>query len=215
VSITDPPGPKLDPPLLYERGGRVSLTRRHWLSTALGVVALAMSGAALADEARIPARLQAELLAKVAAYDGKFAARAGPRATVLIVVATEIADSERFGAQIRAELSKQARIGGVEHMEEIVRYSSASELARLCRERKAALVYLAPGLSAAAENISEALTGIDVLSVSAVPEDVGRGIVLGFELASGKPKLLVHLAQARRQNVAFKPELLRLARVIQ
>jgi hypothetical protein len=32
---------------------------------------------------------------------------------------------------------------------------------------------------------------------------------------SGKPKLLVNLLQARRQNVAFKPELLRLAKVIQ
>jgi hypothetical protein len=174
-----------------------------------------LCGAAHADETRIPARLQAELLAKVAAYDGRFAARAGQLATVLILVAEGVADSERFGAQIRAELSKQAKLGGVEHMEEIVHFSSPGELAALCRQRRAALVYLAPGLSQFTERIADALTGLDVLSVSAVPDDVSRRIVLGFELVSGRPKLLVHLGQARLQNVAFKPELLRLARVFQ
>jgi hypothetical protein len=59
------------------------------------------------------------------------------------------------------------------------------------------------------------LVGLYIISVSPVPEDVARGIVLGFEVVSGKPKLLVNLPRARQQNVAFKPELLRLARVIQ
>jgi YfiR/HmsC-like len=195
--------------------GGHGLTRRQWLTRAAGVVGLTLTDLAEAEETRIPARLQAELLAKVAAYDGRFLARAGARATVLVVVAPDVADSERFGAQIRAELSKQPKIGGIEHMEEVVRFSTPAELSRLCKERKVALVYLAPGLSDAAQSIATALTGMDVLSVSAMPDDVAQGIVLGFELVSGKPKLLVHLAQARRQNVAFKPELLRLARVIQ
>jgi uncharacterized protein DUF4154 len=188
---------------------------RHWLTWALLVGALMLCGAALAEEARVPPRLQAELLAKVAAYDGRFAARARNGALVLVVVAPGAAESERFGDQIRAELGKQPRMGGVEHMEDIVRYSSAGELARVCRERRPAIVYLGPGLSAQAALIAEALVGLDVLSVSAVPGDVTRGIVLGFEVVSGKPKLLVHLPRARLQNVAFKPELLRLARVIQ
>jgi hypothetical protein len=179
------------------------------------VGALTLSASLLADEARVPPRLQAELLAKVAAYDGKFAARAQGTALVLIVVAPGVADSERFGAQIRAELGKQPRIGGVEHMEDVVRYSSPAELSRVCRDRKPAIVYLGPGLTEQAPGIAEALVGLDVISVAALPNDVARGIVLGFEVVSGKPKLLVHLLQARRQNVAFKPELLRLARVIQ
>jgi hypothetical protein len=170
---------------------------------------------ASADEARVPPRLQAELIAKVAAYDGHFAARASGRALVLVLVDPGDPDSERFGAQIRAELGKQPLIGGVEHMEEIVRYSSPAELARVCRERKPAIVYVAPGLSTEATPIAVALAGADVLSVAAVSTDVLHGLVLGFEVVSGKPKLLIHLTRARRQNVAFKPELLRLARVIQ
>lgn len=162
----------------------------------------------------MPPRLQAELLAKVASYDGRFAARAHGRALVLIVVASGVGESERFGAQIRAELGKQRLMGGVEHMEDIISYASPAELARVCRERSPAILYLGPGLSEAVPAIAEALAGLDVLSVSALPNDVALGMVMGFEVVSGKPKLLVHLPQARRQNVAFKPELLRLARVI-
>ena len=169
---------------------------------------------AVAEEPRVPPRLQAELLAKVAAYDTKFSQRARGRALVLVVSAPRVADSERFAAQIRAELAKQPRIGGVDHMEDNLRFSTAAELARVCRERRPAVVYLAPGLSDAVPAIARELTGLDVLSVSALPSDVSGGIVLGFEVVSGRPRLLVHLPQARRQNVAFMPELLRLARVM-
>jgi hypothetical protein len=174
-----------------------------------------MPAVARADDPRVPVRLQAELLAKVAAYDTRFAARARGKALVLIVELSGLADSERFAASIRAELRMQARIGGVEHMEQVVQFTSPAELSKLCRESLPAIVYLAPGLSTVAPAIAEALAGLDLISVSPVPEDVLRGVVLGFEVVSGKPKLLVNLLQARRQNVAFKPELLRLASVIQ
>jgi hypothetical protein len=100
-------------------------------------------------------------------------------------------------------------------MEETVRYSSPAELTRVCREHKPAVVYVAPGLSSEATAMAVALQGLDVLTVAAVPNDVLHGMVLGFEVVSGKPKLVIHLTRARRQNVAFKPELLRLARVIE
>jgi hypothetical protein len=196
-------------------GGNTALTRRQWLTCVLLAGVSTGARRAAADEPRVPPRLQAELLAKVAAYDGHFAARAAGRALVLILVDPGDPDSERFGAQIRAELGKQPLIGGVEHMEEIVRYSSPEELTRVCREHKPAIIYVAPGLTSGVTAMAVALRGIDVLTVAAVSNDVLHGIVLGFEVISGKPKLLIHLTRARHQNVAFKPELLRLARVIE
>lgn len=170
---------------------------------------------ALAEQVQIPARLQAALVAKVAAYDTHFAARANGDALVLIVVAAGKAESERFGEEIRAELALQPKIGGLDHREEIVRFSTAAELAKACRERRAAMVYIAPALSAEVPQIAGALTGVDVLSVGALAADVEQRLVLGFARESGRPRLLVNLAQARRQNVAFNPDLLRLVRVIQ
>ena len=37
--------------------------------------------------------------------------------------------------------------------------------------------------------------------------------VLGFDLVSGKSKLLCHLGQAKKQHVAFKAEVLKLMKV--
>lgn len=180
------------------------------------LLALLLRAASLdAEQVQIPARLQAALVAKVAAYDTHFAARANGRALVLIVVAQGKAESERFGEEIRAELSVQPRIGGQGHEEEIVLFSSAAELARLCKERHAALVYIAPALSGDVSRIANALSGVDVLSVAALPSDVEQRVVLGFARESGRPRLLVNVEQARRQNVAFNPDLLRLVRVVQ
>lgn len=186
---------------------------RWSLSLVLAVSLLAAPLAA--EQVQIPARLQAALVAKVAAYDTRFAARANGQALVLIVVAAGKAESERFGEEIRAELSVQPKIGGVSHSEEIVRFTTAADLARLVRERRAALLYVAPALSEDVPQIASALVGVDVLSVAALAGDVEQRIVLGFARESGRPRLLVNLEQARRQNVAFNPDLLRLVRVIQ
>lgn len=181
----------------------------------LVAVALSFAVPVLAEQVQIPARLQAALVAKVAAYDTHFAARANGDALVLIVVAAGKAESVRFGEEIRAELALQPKIGGLNHREELVRFSTAAELAKTCREKRAAMVYIAPALSAEVPQIATALTGVDVLSVGAVAGDVEQRLVLGFARESGRPRLLVNLAQARRQNVAFNPDLLRLVRVIQ
>jgi hypothetical protein len=193
--------------------------RAAWrvLGRMLGVGLVCVLGVttAFAEQLQIPARLQAALVAKVAAYDTHFAARANERALILIVVTTARAESERFGDEIRAELALQPKIGGLEHSEEILRFTSAAEVARACRDRHASLLYIAPGLSMEVPQIATALNGVDVLSVGAAPADVEQGVVLGFARESGRPRLLVNLEQARRQNVAFNPDLLRLARVIQ
>jgi hypothetical protein len=204
---------------VYRRFSATSAVPRWFASVVrkLGLIALMFLVATplAAEQVQIPARLQAALVAKVAAYDTRFAARAGDHALVLIVVASGKAESERFAEEIRAELSVQPRIGGLSHSEEIVRFTSAAELAKLCRERRAALIYVAPALSQEVSEIASALTGVDVLSVAALAGDVEQRLVLGFARESGKPKLLVNLEQARRQNVAFNPDLLRLVRVVQ
>ena len=62
-------------------GGRLLLA-----SVLLAAVALLTPRPTLAESASVPADLQAELIAKLSAYDRSFAARAGPVALVLIVV---------------------------------------------------------------------------------------------------------------------------------
>jgi hypothetical protein len=167
------------------------------------------------DDVAVPVNLQAELVAKVAAYDRNLPTRAGDRVHVVIVVKAKDDGSARFAKHLESALGGVDRIAGLPHDEAIVTYTNAKALADLCRSKKVAIIYLAPGFGEEVEQIRGALEGVNVLSVSAVAGDVGKGVVLGFDLVSGKPKIVVHLGQAKRQDVQFKAELLKLARVIE
>jgi len=181
-------------------------------SLALGVELCVREGRSASVE--VPVRLQAELLSKVVAYDRNFAARARGRATVLVLVRSGSAESERVGEQIRGELAVLSEFGGLPHAEETVRYASKGAVAELCKSRRASVLYVSLGLSDEMSGIAGALDGVSILSVAASPGDVERRAVLGFDAESGRPKLVIHLEQARRQAVAFKPEVLKLARVV-
>jgi hypothetical protein len=164
-----------------------------------------------ADE-QVPVRVQADLLVKVAAYDTALVARPGDRRVLLFSNPDDV-DGEAAPKRMKTELGTFERIAGRAHEEDLIRYSSARALVEACNKRDAAIAYLPPGLGGKVAGIARALVGTQVLTVAARPEYVREGAVLGFDLVSGKPRLLVHLGQARKQKVDFKPELLRLAKV--
>jgi hypothetical protein len=185
--------------------------RRDFLLT--GVCALFASRLSRAESSAVPADIQAALLAKLARYDRNFPARAGDVVHVLLVVKTGSARSEVSAAEMKSALSRIDRIGGLPHRETVSSYPGASKLAERCRAERVAIVYLAPGLDGDLGEIKTALSSLDVLSVAAVPDQVPQGVVLGFELASGAPKLLFNLNQARAQHVDFPADVLRLMKV--
>lgn len=168
-----------------------------------------------AEEAALPIAIQVELLVKVASYDRNFQQRAGERAKILIITKPGNGDSARVAAQVEAGLARAPQIGGLPHDEVVLPYHGASELAEAIRTQHAAIVYFGPGFRDDVGAIRAALDGVDVLSVSAIPEYVEAGIVLGFDVASGRPELLVNLPQARRQKVALRADVLRLMKVFQ
>lgn len=168
---------------------------------------------ARAEEVAVPEGLQAQLVGKMAAYDRAFAARAGERAHLLIFEKPGDADSARTAAHLEAALRALPDVGGLPHDETIVTWAGAAALPEAVRGRHAAIVYFTPGFAPDVEAVRAALDGVDVLSVTAVPDYVPRGVVLGFDLVGGKPKLLVNLSQARTQHVAFQAEVLKMAKV--
>jgi hypothetical protein len=166
-----------------------------------------------ADQVVVPIELQAELLAKVASYDRNMAARAGDRLQVLLVTRPSDVESARVVTRMQNALRSLPQIGGLPHDEQTMNFTTAADLARTCRAQHIAILFVGPGHGDDLQAIREALAGVDVLSVSAVPEYIERGIVLGFDVVSGKPRLLVNLGQARRQHVALRAEVLKLMKV--
>jgi hypothetical protein len=192
---------------------RGNFGKARGLALVVFVVSLLLATSGSARSTSVPASVQAALISKVAGFDRNYPARAGKRALVLIVQAKDNPESTREAAAIKAALSKQSTIGNLPHQEQTVTYSSASALAEMVRSRRAAIVYFSSGLSGHVPAIRSEFSSLNVLTFGSVPEDIPAGIVLGVDLVSGRPKLLVNLTQAKKQKVSLPASVLNLMKV--
>jgi hypothetical protein len=168
---------------------------------------------ARAEDGALPVPLQAELLVKIAGYDRSFLQRAGERVRVGLLVKSDDGDSVRAAEQMQAALQRVATIAGLAHDEIVISYRHAAALPEICKSQRLAILFVTPGFRDDVAAIRSALEGVDVLTATGVPDYVKAGIVLGFEMANGRPRLLVHLGQAKRQNVLLRSDVLRLMTV--
>lgn len=183
------------------------------LAALSALVSILVAQPTRAESAEVPAEVQAELLTKIVVHDRNQAARAGAIARVMLLVKSSSTRSALSAAAMKLALSRIERIGGLPHEEIVAQYENAPALAKRCRNEHISILYVTPGLGDDVDQLRSSLSGVDLLSVSAVPEYVPKGIVLGFDLVSGRPKLVVNLAQAKEQNVNFKGDVLALMRV--
>lgn len=163
----------------------------------------------------MPIALQAKLLVKVYPYDRSMKKRAkGGPVRIAIVYRKGDADSEKVAYGFKQALSKVDRIGKLPHKETLVPWTGANDLVDLIEERQISIVYLAPALRSSAGRLSKRLVGTNVLTVASLARYVKRGAVLGFDVVSGKPKLLLNLPQAKLQKVRFSTRVLKLMEVL-
>ncbi|HSO40719.1 MAG TPA: YfiR family protein [Labilithrix sp.] len=166
---------------------------------------------AAADE--MPAATQAELITRLAAYDRNMKARAGERVNIVVVVKPGDGDSERAGAQLVSALGRCDQVGALPHAASTIGYAGATGLLAACKANRTAVAVLTPALASEVEALGTALDGADLLTIAPSADMTRRGVVLGFELVSSRPKLFINLAQAARQNVSMPSELLKLMTV--
>jgi hypothetical protein len=135
---------------------------------------------------------------------------------VAIVLKEDQSDSEHVAAQMKKALGGKDRIAGLPVEVSSVKYGDAAGLAKHVKSKKITIAYFTSGFSEKEiKAIATALDGANVLSAGAVAKYVPNRMVLGFDLVSGKPRLLVHLPQAKRQNVALSSSVLKLMKVYQ
>ena len=187
---------------------------------ALLVLCGSMGGLFVSDLGRadgvvaVPVDLQIELLGRVAPYE-RGLARGGGDLRVLVVSKRGHAVSTRTTAQVVAALRRTGTmLDRPIRIDELV-FESASQVLAAATSRSASMVYVTPGLEDAIPALRDAFAGHRILTVSAVGDHVAQGVVLGFEIASSRPRIVVNLTQARRQQLDFSAQLLRLARVVQ
>lgn len=180
------------------------------------VTAMVLSGlmaAAPSDRLVVPVELQVDLLAKVLRYDRNFSSRVLDEVRVLVVHEPDDAESTRVAREYVAAIGAEAKLGGVKARAELVPFATEAELVARVKERKASVVVFAPSFASRAASLAAQFEGADCLTVSASPDGVREGLVLGFDLVSGKPRMLLNLSRSRRQGADFRAEVLRLMTV--
>jgi hypothetical protein len=191
-----------------------SLTRFR----AILLVALLSSwpaSSARAEDPAIPLQLQAELTAKVLEYAQSPSAQGLTVMRIGILVRSGSVESQHFATELKATFGRMAAIAGLAHEETVITWSTPAAFAEEARRRGLFAVYLTPGLRGEIEAVSHVLEGIQIISVAAVDSYVAGGAILGFELVSGRPRMVLNLPQARRQGVAFRAQVMKLMRVVE
>lgn len=196
----------------------VTRARRH-LRRTFGLIAAAaialplLELRALAESPSAPVTVLAQIMTRVLPFERGFAKR--HPATVLVIIAEKSgnADSSSATLQMMRALQDIGSVGDAPLKGQVVAYSGPAALAAECSKRSASVLYLTPGLSGEVKGIAAALVGSTVLSVASMKDDVPQGAVLGVDVAAGKPRMSINLAQARAQKLDFPASLLNLARI--
>ena len=164
-----------------------------------------------ADTVAVPANLQANLTAKLLAFDRGLPARAGGTVRVLIVTDPSEGQSQKIANEYAAGLKGKPNIAGLPVEVTIAAFTTPQALAAEVTKQHLSAVYLSSGVGRHAEAIAGALKGLNVMTVAAEPAAVIRGASVGFDLLSGQPKILVNLGQAKNQNIELPASVLSLA----
>lgn len=164
-----------------------------------------------ADE--LPAPLLVRLIHKTITFDKNFPARSQQRPRILVVHRAN--DDGAIGrARVLAHDLAEPNEFGRTFPVELMSYSGRDALLAALRERSASTIVFVGGLEAEMPSIATALVAKDTLTFGTNGTLAERGAVVGFDVVAGKPKLVVNVTSAQAQNVAFRAELLNLARII-
>jgi hypothetical protein len=181
----------------------------------LSLASLALCSSARADTSVVPLQLQVELCNKIIEYVQEPAVLSLDRIRIGIVVKNGSPESMRAGAELKAAFDRSVIANGHAHEQSIVEWSNAKALAEQARSRNLAVLYFTPGLDAEVGPSAAALAGQRIITVGAVDSFVLGGVVLGFELISGHPKMILNLRQAKKQEVVFRAAIIKLMRIVE
>lgn len=185
------------------------------LTILIVLLALTSGSDSWADTARVPVPLQAQLSGRIGAFDRNFQARAGTVARVLVLHKDGNADSVSAATAFAKAIGELHQIGGLDATVEEAAFTDGAKLAARCRAQRIALVYFAGGLESEMARVATALVGVDVLTIGGSSAYAAQGSVVAFDLEEARPKVVLNLRSAKAQNVSFKAELLKLARIVE
>ena len=162
-------------------------------------------GWALAAHAEdLPLPLQVQLLQKTSSYITSLQPGASGKVKVLVVHAG--ASPTRTTDTLASSINQLGQLG--KHPAEAKVVALEGLKATLDAE-KPQMIWVAPDTDEkGVESVLQAVGSANIVTVSAAAAHIKQGVILGFDLVEAKPRILVHLKQARTQSVVFLSGLL-------
>lgn len=174
----------------------------------LGLVAVLLASS-VAHAQGVPPELRAAVLVRALGYERGLRGGAGPVRLLVVSDAAGRRDADLMTAAFRA-FAARTTLGGRRLEVARVEVGDTAEVLR----RDPQVVYVANGTrEATARRIAAALPSgrITICGEAAL---LGHGCVLGVERASNRPRLIIHLTEAREAGLDWDSRLMRLARVL-
>jgi YfiR/HmsC-like len=193
---------------------RPRLHRPNLVASLISAAALS-AAPSLADELAVPLQQQVEMSVKVIEYAQEPRVQEADVLRIGILVKTRGSESARAGIQLKAAFDRSPAIAGRPHEQSLIAWSAPAALVDEVRRRNLAIVYLTPGFDTEVAAIARAFHGLPVITIAAIDGYVRDGALLGFELVSGRPKMIFNLAQARKQEVVFRSAVMKLMRILE
>jgi hypothetical protein len=190
---------------------------RKRIALLLGMALFLTQGIAIQAEEVVTPLRRAAILLRTLCYDQNLKTRVGKQATVVVLQkgsdATSVAEAGDMAAAFQKVIDTGA-IGGFVFKVARVDYSDPVALESSLTRLGATVVYVCDGLDSNLEAIKRVTRQRKVLTMCGRDGPVRAGLSVGVYGSAGKGKMIVNLASSRAEGVAFQPELLRLAEIV-
>jgi hypothetical protein len=164
------------------------------------VLAVSSASAAFADE--LPVGVQVNLLSKLSTYVSGFAPAGSTEVKIWVLYPGK--DPSRGAQALASAFTQAGKLGQYTAAPTLVAFVDAKTLEAAVAAEKPRVIYLAPEIDEkVALEIVSAVGKSTALTLSGVEAHVKLGVVLGFSLVEARPRVLINLKQALKQNIVF------------
>lgn len=177
------------------------------------LLTLVLLGSVTASAEELPVGLQIQLLSKMtSSIPNLIPKNAGP--IKILVVHPGTADNPTRGAQsLLNAITQVGKFGSHATSVTLVPFVDSARFKAAFEAARPQLVYLAPEFDAVA-GIVNVCSDSTALTASSSSAHAKQGIVLAFSLVEARPRVLVNLKQANKQQIEFRNKLLTFAVIV-
>lgn len=189
--------------------------RRKRLLGTLAALALVLAGTAplaLAEPA-LPTDITAMLTLKVLTFDRNLEQRAGAEVVVALVYAE---GDEGFADSLAKSFEgySDKKINGIPFSVTKHAYADLAGLSAWADSAKPAVIFLSPGMKGETGSIHGLASTKKIMTAGPDGDFPAKGASLGFEVADGKPKIVINRDKSTEEGVDFSANLLSIAKVL-